>query len=90
MPSHESLLITHALAVLADVVKDRSTGSKQGPAVQLALRVLLPHVKDRRGVKDFWQFAGFEDWDARRRACRPALGGIAASVGRVGYCDGLR
>ncbi|MDB5583358.1 MAG: hypothetical protein JWR80_8534 [Bradyrhizobium sp.] len=90
MASHESHLISYSLATLAEVVRDRTPGAKQGPALKLALRVLLPHTNDRHYLDQFWKFAGFEDWDARRRACRPALGAIAASVGRVGYCDDLR
>jgi hypothetical protein len=87
--SDESLLITHALAVLEEIVTDRSPGSKQGPALQLALRVLLPHAGDHpHYLYDFWLFAGYEQLEARSHNCRKTFGPVAGSVGRPNYRAG--
>ena len=90
MARHESLLIDHALAVLAGIVADRSPGSKQGPALRLALRVLLPYAKDRHWLVEFWNFAGYDDHNARCHNCRKTLGPVAGSIGRPGYQPDLR
>lgn len=90
MEPNESLLITHALAALEEIVKDRSPGSKQGPALQLALRALLPHAGDHpHYLYDFWLFAGYEQQEARCHNCRKTFGPVAGSVGRPNYRSGL-
>jgi hypothetical protein len=90
MTPHESLLITRALEVLMEIAQDRAPGSRQGPALRLALRVLLPHAKARWPLDDFWKHAGSEDHNARCHNCRKTLGPVAGAVGRPNYRPDLR
>jgi hypothetical protein len=83
MPSHESLLIDHALQVLREIARDRSPGSKQTPCLKLALRTLLEHTSQRWWIDEFWKLAGSADQNHRCRSLQKTLPPVAGSVGRT-------
>jgi hypothetical protein len=82
MAAHESLLIDHALDVLREIARDRTRGSRQCPALKLALRVLLERSEQRWCINDFWRFAEEPDPNHRCRNLRATLGTVASCVGR--------
>lgn len=82
MPTHESLLIDHALQVLREVARDRSPGSKQTSCLKLALRTLLEHTTHRWYIDQFWKLAASEDQNHRCRSLQKTLGPVAGLVGR--------
>jgi hypothetical protein len=88
MTSRESRKADLALAVLRRQFEDRFSQPDRGPALQLALRVLMPYV-GRHDLITFWNVAGGENPLQRINNLKKIYPGIEARVRRhVMYARG--
>lgn len=80
MSRHERIVVDLAVAILRQAIGQDDPAFLRGEATRLALRVLLPHCREKWPLVTFWESAQQENDIGRSQGTTAAFNGIVRQL----------